>query len=183
MDLISSVLLLAFLYIGYAYVKSKSEIKKEDHKVINKEQAENLSDDVNMINNKRVQLDTLEDNVLTVPEIAHPKKLSSLEEEVKKIEIEINDIKNMVLNVINNSLFFEKVAKWKNDDIFKFIVHKEDVYEFENVLLESQNYIGVNDKKLSFKQLLYKKLEKENADKALKELENKQGEKIVLIDV
>lgn len=183
MDLISSIILLGFLFLGYFYVRSKSEIKKEDKPIVKtyNEKQENIEKD--MVNNNRIEIDTLDNKKITVPENAIAKNLSPLEKEAEKIDKEIATIKETVLNVVNNALYFEPMAKWKNEVIYKFIVSSKDVFEFEEFLTKENNIVGVSDKLLCFNQLSYKKIASDKVDELLKKFENMKSERIVLVDV
>lgn len=181
MDMISSMFLFFFIIIGFYYVKNKTDIKKYKDNV-KKEDISIKNTDENMINNNRIELDTLDKDKLTVPEIAHPTKSSSLKQEAEKIDKQIMLIKLSVLTIVNNSLFFEPMANWRGETVYKFMLYNNDVFEFEDFLTENENMIGINNEKICFKRLCYKKLNN-NIEKLLENFKQLKGQKVVLKEI
>jgi hypothetical protein len=59
---------------------------------------------------------------------------------------------------VKGSKLVEPIAKWKNDTIYKYVFNDGYLYEFEDILVESNQRIGIDEEYLCFKQVCYKRV-------------------------
>ena len=69
-----------------------------------------------------------------------------------------NRIKEKVEEFLKESKFFDPIATWRNEKIYKFIFNKGYLYEFDEIMPENNQRIGLDDNFLCFKQLNYKRV-------------------------
>lgn len=82
-------------------------------------------------------------------------QLNMLQEELERR----TKIINRVEAFIKNSKFIEPIATWKNERIYKYIFNNGCLYEFEDILPENNQRIGLDDDFLCFKQFCYKRVD------------------------
>ncbi len=63
-----------------------------------------------------------------------------------------------VESFIKSSKFIEPIAVWKNDNIYKYIFNNGKLYEFEEIMPENNQRIGIDDDYLCFKRFCYKRV-------------------------
>ncbi len=59
---------------------------------------------------------------------------------------------------LKKSKFFEPIANWRGDKIYKYIFSDGYLYEFEEIMAENNQRIGLDEEFLCFKQLSYKRV-------------------------
>lgn len=59
---------------------------------------------------------------------------------------------------VKSSKFVEPIAVWKNDNIYKYIFNNGKLYEFEEIMPETNQRIGIDDDYLCFKRFCYKRV-------------------------
>lgn len=59
---------------------------------------------------------------------------------------------------LKRSKFFEPIANWRGDKIYKYIFSDGYLYEFEEIMAENNQRIGLDEEFLCFKQLSYKRV-------------------------
>lgn len=77
-----------------------------------------------------------------------------LEEELKRRELIIEKIDNF----LRQAQFFDPIAKWKGNNVYRYVVNNGVLYEFEDFMLENNQRIGIDDNYLCFKQMTYKRV-------------------------
>lgn len=63
-----------------------------------------------------------------------------------------------VEDFVKSSKFVEPIAVWKNDNIYKYIFNNGKLYEFEEIMPETNQRIGIDDDYLCFKRFCYKRV-------------------------
>ena len=66
--------------------------------------------------------------------------------------------------LLSQSLFFEPIARWRGDNIYKFVLHNNTLYEFVDIMPEENQRIGIDEEFLCFNRLSYKKIEKSSEE-------------------
>lgn len=69
-----------------------------------------------------------------------------------------NQIINKVENFLKTSKFVEPIAKWRDEDVYKYVFNDGYLYEFEDIMTESNQKIGMDEDFLCFKRLCYKRV-------------------------
>jgi hypothetical protein len=87
-----------------------------------------------------------------------------------------NKIASRVDNFLNESKFIEQVATWRNEKIYKYIFNDGFLYEFDEIMPENNQRIGMDDEYLCFKQLSYKRVN--NPEEFIQKFANQIAEKI-----
>lgn len=82
-------------------------------------------------------------------------KESYLIEEIKRR----TKILERVESFVKDSKFIEPIATWKNDQIYKYVFNNGKLYEFEDIMPENNQRVGVNEDYLCFKRVCYKRVE------------------------
>lgn len=59
---------------------------------------------------------------------------------------------------LTSAQFFEPVAKWRDEDIYRYILNEGYLYEFEEIMPPAHQRIGRDEEYLCFKQLTYKRV-------------------------
>lgn len=59
---------------------------------------------------------------------------------------------------LKDAQFFEPVAKWREEDIFRYILNEGYLYEFDEIMPPNHQRIGRDEDYLCFKQLTYKRV-------------------------
>lgn len=59
---------------------------------------------------------------------------------------------------IKGSKFIEPIATWKEDKIYKYIFNNGKLYEFDDIMPESNQRIGIDEEYLCFKRFCYKRV-------------------------
>ena len=79
----------------------------------------------------------------------------------KKILEEINK-RNIILekvnNFIKNSKFVEPIAVWGGENIYRYIFNSGKLYEFEDIMTENNQRVGIDEEYLCFKKFCYKRV-------------------------
>jgi hypothetical protein len=81
-------------------------------------------------------------------------QLNVLQEELERR----TKIINRVEAFIKSSKFIEPIATWRNERIFKYVFNNGYLYEFEDILPENNQRVGIDDDFLCFKQFCYKRV-------------------------
>lgn len=69
-----------------------------------------------------------------------------------------NKIINRLDAFIKGSKFIEPIATWRNEKIYKYVFNNGCLYEFDDILPESNQRIGIDEDSLCFKQFCYKRV-------------------------
>lgn len=99
---------------------------------------------------KRLEQEALSPN----PGTAVNSQISLLKEELERRAKIINRVESF----IKNSKFIEPIATWRNDKIYKYVFNNGYLYEFEEILPENNQRIGIDEEFLCFKQFCYKRV-------------------------
>lgn len=75
------------------------------------------------------------------------------EEQLRKTQI-INKVENF----LQKSQFIEPIAKWREEDVYKYVFNDGYLYEFEDIMSEKNQRIGLDEDSLCFKRLSYKRV-------------------------
>ena len=67
-------------------------------------------------------------------------------------------ILSKVESFLNSSQFMEPVAKWRDENIYRYVFNNGYLYEFEDIMTESNQRIGMDEDFLCFKRLCYKRV-------------------------
>lgn len=67
-------------------------------------------------------------------------------------------ILDKIENFLKSSKFIEPIANWRNEKIYKYIFNNGYLYEFEEIMAENNQRVGMDDEYLCFKQLCYKRV-------------------------
>ena len=67
-------------------------------------------------------------------------------------------ILSKVESFLKNSQFMEPVAKWRDENIYRYVFNNGYLYEFEDIMTESNQRIGMDEDFLCFKRLCYKRV-------------------------
>ena len=67
-------------------------------------------------------------------------------------------ILNKVENFLKNSQFMEPIAKWRDENIYRYVFNNGYLYEFDDIMTESNQRIGMDEDCLCFKRLCYKRV-------------------------
>lgn len=59
---------------------------------------------------------------------------------------------------VKGSKLVEPIAKWKDETIYKYVFNDGYLYEFEDILVENNQRIGIDEEYLCFKQICYKRV-------------------------
>lgn len=81
-------------------------------------------------------------------------QLNVLQEELERRA----KIISRVDDFIKSSKFIEPIATWRNEKIYKYIFNNGYLYEFDDILAENNQRIGIDDESLCFKQFCYKRV-------------------------
>lgn len=65
-----------------------------------------------------------------------------------------------VQTFLKESCYVKPIGRWKDEVVYKYIVNKDVIYEFEDFLTEKNHKIGIDDNELCFKQISYRKTRK-----------------------
>ena len=60
---------------------------------------------------------------------------------------------------LENSKFEEIIGSWRGENIYRYIYNNGYIYEFEDIMPENKQSIGIDENNLHFKQLSYKRIE------------------------
>lgn len=63
-----------------------------------------------------------------------------------------------VENFLKTSKFEDPIIKWRNEDVYRYIFNDGYVYEFEDIMTENNQKIGMDEDFLCFKKLCYKRV-------------------------
>jgi len=86
--------------------------------------------------------------------VGNKNQLNVLQEELDRRQ----KIMSRVDAFIKNSKFIEPIATWRNERIYKYVFNNGYLYEFEDILPENNQRIGLDDDYLCFKQFCYKRV-------------------------
>ncbi len=86
--------------------------------------------------------------------VGNKNQLNVLQEELERRQ----KIMSRVDAFIKSSKFIEPIATWRNEKIYKFIFNNGYLYEFDDILPENNQRIGIDDEFLCFKQFCYKRV-------------------------
>jgi hypothetical protein len=81
-------------------------------------------------------------------------QLAVLQEELERRA----KIINRVDAFIKGSKFIEPIATWRNEKIYKYVFNNGFLYEFDDILPENNQRIGIDEENLCFKQFCYKRV-------------------------
>jgi cbb3-type cytochrome oxidase subunit 3 len=70
----------------------------------------------------------------------------------------IKKIMEKVDNFLKDSQFIEPIAKWREENIFRYVLNGGFLYEFSEIMPPEDQKIGLDDDFLCFKQLAYKRV-------------------------
>jgi len=59
---------------------------------------------------------------------------------------------------VKGSKFIEPIATWRNDNIYKYVFNEGYLYEFNEILSENNQRVGIDEESLCFKQFCYKRV-------------------------
>ena len=82
-------------------------------------------------------------------------------ENIKILEEEVQRRRKILEKVekfLKSSQFIEPIAKWRNENIYKYIFNDGYVYEFEEIMAENNQRVGMDEDFLCFKQMCYKRV-------------------------
>lgn len=85
-------------------------------------------------------------------------QMKSLEEELTRRK----KILETIDNFLKDAQFFEPIARWRDENIYRYISNNGCLYEFEEIMAETNQRIGMDDDYLCFKQLNYKRVTNTN---------------------
>jgi hypothetical protein len=96
----------------------------------------------------------LEQETIKKTNVGSKNQLNILQEELERR----TKIINRVEAFIKSSKFIEPIATWRNERIYKYVFNNGYLYEFEDILPENNQRIGIDDDFLCFKQFCYKRV-------------------------
>lgn len=170
MELLNAIIMLSVLTVAFYFIFKKEQIEKDD----NLKKIRTCQNQVNLQKNKlsknsKEEVKEKVNNSEGVDVFAIQKEL----ERRRKILSSVNE-------VLDNSIYFEPIAKWKEKNIYKFIfLNNKEIFEFEDIMPPENQKIGVDDDFLCFQQLFYKKIKDDKKiEFLLNKFENIKGDKI-----
>lgn len=98
---------------------------------------------------KRIEYETIKQS-----NGSSPNQLNVLQEELERRTKIINRVETFV----KSSKFIEPIATWRNEKIYKYVFNNGYLYEFEDILPENNQRVGIDDDFLCFKQFCYKRV-------------------------
>jgi hypothetical protein len=96
----------------------------------------------------------LEQETIKRTNVGSKNQLNILQEELERR----TKIINRVEAFIKSSKFIEPIATWRNERIYKYVFNNGYLYEFDDILPENNQRIGIDDDFLCFKQFCYKRV-------------------------
>lgn len=81
------------------------------------------------------------------------KRIELLEEENKRRYI----LLEKVAELLKTSQFFEPIGSWRGETIFNYIFNDQKLYEFDDFIPQTNQNIIIEEDRLCFNQLSYKK--------------------------
>lgn len=86
------------------------------------------------------------------------KKEMSLQNKKNEEEHKKQFIINKVEKFLKGSKFIEPIARWREENIYRYILNNGYLYEFEDTMSENNQRIGIDEDFLCFKRLCYKRV-------------------------
>lgn len=69
-----------------------------------------------------------------------------------------SQIIDKVEKFLKTSRFVEPIAKWREEDVFKYVFNDGYLYEFDDIMTEANQKVGMDEDFLCFKRLSYKRV-------------------------
>ena len=86
------------------------------------------------------------------------KKQMGIQKQKEEEQSRRNIIINKVENFLKTSKFVEPIAKWREEDVYKYVFNDGYLYEFEDIMTENNQKVGMDEDFLCFKRLFYKRV-------------------------
>lgn len=101
---------------------------------------------------KRVEQEELSPNINQASQ--SNQQITMLKEELERRAKIIHRVEDF----IKSSKFVEPIAEWRNDKIYKYVFNNGYLYEFDEILPENNQRIGIDEDFLCFKRFSYKRV-------------------------